>query len=160
MLSFSNFGSVPNPRSEKVLRATELVRQRRPDLEVEGEMHADVALMPDQVRSIYPFNRLTAKANVLIFPSLESGNIAQKVAQCAGAQATIGPILVGLARPVNILSPYASVSEILTTAAITAMLASARSATEVSDGSDRDLARLVHIARKRSDTFGPDRQLS
>ena len=95
MLSFSNFGSVQNRRSDKVRRATELVRTWRPDLDVEGEMHADVAMLPDVAKQLYPFSRLGGKANVLVFPSLEAGNIAQKVAQCAGAGATVGPILVG-----------------------------------------------------------------
>ena len=122
MLSFSNFGSVRNERSEKVRLATELVRTWRPDLEVEGEIHADIALMPAESRELFPFNRLTDEANVLIFPSLESANIAQKVAQCSAAQATVGPILVGLKLPVNILPPYAAVNEIIMTAAITAMI--------------------------------------
>ena len=102
--------------------ATELVRTWRPDLEVEGEIHADIALMPAESRALFPFNRLTDEANVLVFPSLESANIAQKVAQCSAAQATVGPILVGLNLPVNILPPYAGVSEIVMTAAITAMI--------------------------------------
>ncbi|MEM7201438.1 MAG: NADP-dependent malic enzyme [Planctomycetota bacterium] len=126
MLSFSNFGSVRNGRSDKVRRATELVRTWRPELDVEGEIHADVALLPDVAKSLYPFSRMGGKANVLVFPSLEAGNIAQKVAQCAGAEATIGPILVGLNRSVNILSPYAGVTDVVLTCAITAMMAESR----------------------------------
>jgi malate dehydrogenase (oxaloacetate-decarboxylating)(NADP+) len=125
MLSFSNFGSVRNERSEKVRRATELVRTWRPDLMVEGEIHADVALMPEVREHLYPFARLVGRANVLVFPSLEAGNIAQKVMQCAGAQATVGPILVGLNHPVNIVAPYAGVADVVMTAALTAMLARA-----------------------------------
>ncbi len=123
MLSFSNFGSVRNARSEKVRRATDFVRTWRPDLCVEGEIHADVALMPEVRDHLYPFARLAGRANVLVFPSLEAGNIAQKVMQCAGAQATVGPVLVGLNHPVNIVAPYAGVADIVMTVAMTAMLA-------------------------------------
>jgi hypothetical protein len=70
MLSFSNFGSVRGPRADKVRRATELVRTWRPALDVEGEIHADVALLPQVARTLYPFSRLRGTANVLIFPSL------------------------------------------------------------------------------------------
>ncbi len=133
MVSFSNFGSVHNDRSEKVRRATDFVRRWRPDLEVEGEMHADIALMPDESKQLFPFNTLTGKANVLIFPSLEAGNIAQKVAQCFGSEATVGPILVGMAKPVSILAPYASVTDIVTNAAITAMLAGRQDAASADD---------------------------
>ena len=123
MLSFSNFGSVRNERSAKVRRAVDLVRTWRPDLMIDGELHADVALMPEVRKSLYPFARLVGRANVLVFPSLEAGNIAQKVMQCAGAQATVGPILVGLNHSVSILPPYAGVSDIVMSAALTAMLA-------------------------------------
>jgi malate dehydrogenase (oxaloacetate-decarboxylating)(NADP+) len=123
MLSFSNFGSVRHERSDRVRLAAEFVRTWRPDLEVEGEMHADTALMPELHASLYPFARLTGKANVLVFPSLEAGNIAQKIVQCSGAQATVGPVLVGLDRPVNIVLPYASASDLVMATALSAMLA-------------------------------------
>ncbi len=122
MLSFSNFGSVPHERSAKVRRATELVRSWRPDLEVEGEMHADTALMPDVAAAHFPFSQLRGRANVLIFPSLESGNIAQKIAQYAGAEGNIGPILMGLNHPAYIVPQYCSVRELLLAASITAMM--------------------------------------
>ena len=126
MTSFSNFGSVRNERSEKVRRATEIVRTWRPDLRIEGEVHVDVALMPDVTTRMYPFSKLGGRANVLVFPSLEAGNIAQKVAQCFGADATIGPLLVGLDHSVNIVGPYATVTDIVLTTAITAMMAANR----------------------------------
>jgi malate dehydrogenase (oxaloacetate-decarboxylating)(NADP+) len=125
MLSFSNFGSVRNERSDKVRRATDLVRTWRPELMVEGELHADVALMPEVRGHLYPFARLAGRANVLVFPSLEAGNIAQKVMQCAGAQASVGPVLVGLNHPVNIVAPYAGVADLVMATAMTAMLAKA-----------------------------------
>ncbi len=146
MLSFSNFGSVRNERSDKVRRATEFVRRWRPDLEVEGEIHADIALVPEHCQQLYPFSKLSGRANVLIFPSLESGNVAQKVAQCTGADAAIGPFLVGLDRPVNILAPYAGVREIVLTAAITAMQAGRQDLT--SDQSEYDLLRLARHRAK------------
>ena len=144
MISFSNFGSVRDDRADKVRRATELVRTWRPELEIEGEMHADVAMLPEVAQSLYPFQRLTGKANVLIFPSLESGNIAQKIAQCTGAEASIGPILVGLNRAVNIVAPYASVTEVVLSAAITAMMAGSDDGSTPTDD-DTDLLRLARI---------------
>ncbi|MHC5066205.1 MAG: phosphate acyltransferase, partial [Planctomycetota bacterium] len=149
MLSFSNFGSVRNNRSDKVRRATEFVRRWRPDLEVEGEIHADIALVPEHCQQLYPFSKLSGRANVLIFPSLESGNVAQKVAQCTGAEAAIGPFLVGLNRPVNILAPYAGVREIVLTAAITAMQAGRQDST--SDQSEYDLLRLAKHRAKNAE---------
>ena len=126
MLSFSNFGSVKSERADRVRRAVELVRTWRPDIEIEGEMHADAAIMFEQSKEHHPFSRLTGRANVLVFPSLDAGNIAQKIAQCAGAQASVGPILLGLNRPINILSPYSSVRDVVISTAITAMMAAAR----------------------------------
>ena len=108
-------------------------------------MHADVALLPDVAVELYPFSRLGGKANVLVFPSLESGNIAQKVAQCSRTGATVGPILVGLNRSANILSPYASVTDIVLTTAITAMRAGARTDEFDDDDDGADLLRLARI---------------
>ena len=103
MLSFSNFGSAPYPESKKVARATELVKQQAPDLMVEGEIQADIALMPDYVKQYFPFSNLKEAANVFIFPDLNSANIAYKLAQRLGGYQAIGPILMGLARPVHVL---------------------------------------------------------
>ena len=114
-------------------------------------MHADVALLPDVAKSLYPFSRLSGKANVLVFPSLESGNIAQKVAQCSGAEATVGPILVGLNRSANILSPYASVRDIVLTASITAMRAHGRPG-EPEGEADADLLRLARIRQASAES--------
>ncbi len=143
MLSFSNFGSVAHESATRMRRAMEFVSSWRPDLEVEGEMHADIALMPEHSKDLYPFSRLTGQANVLVFPSLEAGNIAQKIALCAGAEVSIGPILVGLNRSANILAPYATVGEIVMTAAITAMLAGA----DKSQADPQELDRL-RLARR------------
>jgi malate dehydrogenase (oxaloacetate-decarboxylating)(NADP+) len=103
MLSFSNFGSAPHPFQRKVRRATELVRERAPWLEAEGEMQADVAVVPRMMTDLFPFCRLTGPPNVLIFPNLESGNIAMKLVQHLGDAEVVGPIVVGMRKPVHVL---------------------------------------------------------
>jgi len=103
MLSFSNFGSVRHPLTDKMRRAAELVQELRPDLVVDGEMQADTAVDPAIVASTYPFSRVKGDANLLIFPGLSSGNIAFKLMQRLGGASTIGPILTGMRRPVHLL---------------------------------------------------------
>ncbi|RMF73853.1 MAG: NADP-dependent malic enzyme [Acidobacteria bacterium] len=122
LLSFSNFGSVDHPRARKMAEALELVRQVRPDLPVDGEMHADVAL-DERVAALYPHSRIRGDANVLIFPDLDAGNIAYKLLTGIAGAESVGPILVGLDRPVNVLAHTASVEEIVRAAAITAIQA-------------------------------------
>ena len=95
MLSFSNFGSAPHPLTIKVKRATALVKAQAPDLIVEGEIQANVALDPDLVEKQYPFSKLKGDANVFIFPDLQSGNIAYKLLHKLGGAEQIGPILMG-----------------------------------------------------------------
>lgn len=121
MLSFSNFGSARHPLADKVRRATELVRKRAPDLIVEGEMQADTAVVERMLTETYPFNRLKQPANVLIFPSLEAGNIAYKLMQRLGNAEAVGPILMGLRKPVHVLQRGAEVGEIIDMAAIAAV---------------------------------------
>jgi len=118
MLSFSNFGSARAPQSIKVAKATEILKKKVPDLIVEGEMQADTALMPDYMKKRYPFSQLQKTANVLIFPDLNSGNIAYKLAQRLGGLEAIGPILMGLSKPVHVLHPTLDVDEIVNMAAI------------------------------------------
>ncbi|MBN1918859.1 MAG: NADP-dependent malic enzyme [Verrucomicrobia bacterium] len=103
MLSFSNFGSVRHPLTDKMRRAAELVQQLRPDLVVDGEMQADTAVDPEIVETTYPFSKLKGDANLLVFPGLSSGNIAFNLMQRLGGAAAIGPILTGMARPVHLL---------------------------------------------------------
>jgi malate dehydrogenase (oxaloacetate-decarboxylating)(NADP+) len=117
MLSFSTFGSSRHPLAAKVANATELVRQRRPDLVVEGEMMADAAVTPEMLGD-YPFCRLTGPANVLIAPSLEAGNIAYKLLWRIGGCEVIGPILMGFARPVHVLQRGCEVNDIVHMAAL------------------------------------------
>jgi malate dehydrogenase (oxaloacetate-decarboxylating)(NADP+) len=125
MLSFSNFGSTPHPQSAKVYRAVELVKARRPDIAVDGEVQADVAVVPDLMESRYPFSAIRA-ANVLVFPSLESANIAYKLLARLGGARAIGPILLGLDAPVHVLQTGDDVEAIVAMTAVAVMDAQSR----------------------------------
>ena len=118
MLSFSNFGSTKHPYSDKVRVATEIIKKKRPDLVVEGEMMADTALNPEMISEYFPFSDLKEKANVLICPDLTSANIAYKLLACLGSAVAIGPILLGIKNPVYLLGPGNYVDDIVN---ITAM---------------------------------------
>jgi malate dehydrogenase (oxaloacetate-decarboxylating)(NADP+) len=118
LLSFSNFGSTRHPLAEKVRRAVELVKQRSPNLMVDGEMQADTALVPDIISEFYPFSTLKERANVLIFPDLTSANVAYKLLARLGGATAIGPILLGIRKPVYLLIPSNDVNDIVN---ITAM---------------------------------------
>ncbi|MCK4460914.1 MAG: phosphate acetyltransferase [candidate division Zixibacteria bacterium] len=118
MLSFSNFGSARMPESVKMARATEIVKQKEPDLIIDGEMQAGTALMPDLIEKYFPFSKLREEANVFIFPDLNAGNIAYTLAQRMGGLEAIGPILVGLSKPVHVLHRVMDVNEIVDMAAI------------------------------------------
>ena len=103
MLSFSNFGSTDHPLSQKVRRATELVKARDPLLVVDGEIMPDVAVTPEILEQEYPFSKLQGAANVLIFPELQSATIACKLLTHVGGAEAIGPILMGMSKPVYVL---------------------------------------------------------
>jgi len=118
LLSFSNFGSARHPLAAKVRRALDLIRMRVPGLMVDGEMQADTAVTPEILESTYPFSTLKGGANVLIFPNLESGNIAYKLLAQLGGAELIGPILMGLSKPVHVLQRGADVNTIVNVAAI------------------------------------------
>ena len=118
MLSFSNFGSTRHPLSEKVRRAVELVRKADPTLMVDGEMMADTAVTPEIIEKTYPFSRLRGGANVLVFPDLTSANTCYKLLARIGGAETIGPILMGMSKPVHVLQRGAEVEEIVNIAAI------------------------------------------
>jgi malate dehydrogenase (oxaloacetate-decarboxylating)(NADP+) len=118
MLSFSNFGSVRHPLSEKVRRATEIVREREPELEIDGEMAADTAVTPALVRENYPFSTLKGAANVLVFPNLEAGNIAYKLLRRTAGAEVIGPIFMGMRKPVYAVETGADANQIVTMTAI------------------------------------------
>ena len=127
MLSFSNFGSVRHPEAKRVAEAVRLLRQRDPSLMVDGEMQADTAVDQTILADTYPFSALKEAANVLIFPNLSAGNIAYKLLRDLGGATAIGPILVGMARPVHILEQGADVQEIVNMAAVAIMDAQERS---------------------------------
>ena len=103
MLSFSNFGSSRHPEAKKVADAVKLVKEQDPDLIIDGEMNVDAAVTKSVLRENYPFSTLQKEANVLIFPDLTSGNIAYKLLMRLGGAETVGPILVGLEKPVHVL---------------------------------------------------------
>ncbi len=118
MLSYSNFGSVRNPHADMVRQAVDIVRQRQPDLIVEGEMQANTALSEEVLNGTYPFNRLQKEANVLIFPTMEAANIAYKLVQQLANAEVIGPILVGMRKPVHIMQRGDEVKDIVNLAAL------------------------------------------
>ncbi len=118
MLSFSNFGSALHPLTSKVAKATMLVKERAPELIVEGEIQANVALDPELVEKQYPFSKLKGNANVFIFPDLQSGNIAYKLLHKLGGAEQIGPILMGTKKPVHVLQRGDDVTDIVNMAAV------------------------------------------
>jgi malate dehydrogenase (oxaloacetate-decarboxylating)(NADP+) len=118
MLSFSNFGSTRHALSDKVRRAVEMARQRAPGLVIDGEMQADTAVVPQILEETYPFSALKGGANVLIFPNLESGNIAYKLLHRVGGCELIGPLLTGLSKPVHVLQRGSEVNDIVHVAAV------------------------------------------
>jgi malate dehydrogenase (oxaloacetate-decarboxylating)(NADP+) len=118
MLSFSNFGSVRHPFSQKVSLATEIVKKKRPDLEIDGEMQADTAVVPEILNGTYDFSDLKGKANVLIFPNLEAGNIAYKLMSRLGGAEAIGPILMGMSKSIHVLQRNCEVNDIVNMTAI------------------------------------------
>jgi malate dehydrogenase (oxaloacetate-decarboxylating)(NADP+) len=121
MLSFSNFGSVKHPAAAKVQRAVALLHEREPELQVDGEMQADTAVVERILTRVYPFARLRAPANVLIFPDLDAANIGYKLLARLGDAQAIGPILVGMDQPVHVLQRLSEVPDIVNMAVIAAV---------------------------------------
>jgi malate dehydrogenase (oxaloacetate-decarboxylating)(NADP+) len=119
VLSYSNFGSAKGDIPTKTAKATALARAKYPELIIEGEMQANVAINEDIQREMYPFSKLlNKKPNTLIFPNLSSGNIAYKLLSELGNAEAIGPILLGMNKPVHILQLGSSVREIVNMVAI------------------------------------------
>jgi malate dehydrogenase (oxaloacetate-decarboxylating)(NADP+) len=120
LLSGSNFGSVDLPSARKMQRALALVRERAPGLEIEGEMHGDAAISQEIRLRLFPSSRLHGEANLLIMPTLDAANISFNLLKtAAGDGVTIGPILLGAARAVHILTPSATVRRIVNMTALT-----------------------------------------
>jgi malate dehydrogenase (oxaloacetate-decarboxylating)(NADP+) len=119
MLSFSNFGSTLHPLTEKVREATEIVRRRAPELVADGEVMADTAVTPEILTELYPFSALEGRAaNILVCPDLTSANIAYKLLARLGGAVAIGPILLGIRKPVYLLVPGCDVNDIVNIAAM------------------------------------------
>jgi malate dehydrogenase (oxaloacetate-decarboxylating)(NADP+) len=120
LLSHSSFGSYDTPSARKMQQALQVLRQRAPEIEVEGEMHGDAALSAEVRSHVFPNARLKGEANLLIMPTLDAANIAfNLLKQAAGDGVTIGPILLGSKAPVNILTPTATVRRIVNMTAVT-----------------------------------------
>jgi len=120
MLSFSNFGDNDRPESRKVREAVRILNEEHPELSVDGEMHADVAVLPGECDKSVPDCKVRGQANVLIFPDMQSGNIAFKLVGYLGEREVIGPLLIGLKQPINMVSTQSTVTEIVNMAAISA----------------------------------------
>lgn len=123
MLSFSTKGSASHPNVEKVTKALEIAKELKPEMQIDGELQLDAAIIPKVGEKKAPGSNVAGKANVIIFPDLQSGNIGYKlVERIAGAEA-VGPVIQGLAKPVNDLSRGCSVDDIVNVTAITAVQA-------------------------------------
>jgi malate dehydrogenase (oxaloacetate-decarboxylating)(NADP+) len=118
MLSFSNFGSVRSPQSDRVRLATDIVRKRAPELQVDGEMQADTAVLDESRLANYPFTSLTDRPNVLVFPNLDAANIAYKLMWRMGRAEAFGPILLGMARPIHVLQRGSEAVDVLNLTAL------------------------------------------
>ncbi len=119
MLSYSNFGSVRDNEAQRVAAAVEIARRRNPDLVIDGEMQADTALVEDILNDGFPFNQLQRAANVLVFPSLAAGNIAYKLVDRLGAAKAVGPLLMGLSKPFNVVQRNTDMENVVNVMAIT-----------------------------------------
>ncbi|MCX7833641.1 MAG: NADP-dependent malic enzyme [Ignavibacteria bacterium] len=113
MLSFSNFGSTRHPLTEKVSKAVEIVKSKRPELVIDGELFADTALKPHIINALYPFSKLKEEANLLICPDLTSANIAYKLLTTLGEANAFGPMLMGIKKPVYLLAQESDVDDIV-----------------------------------------------
>src|SRR3972149_1873364 len=145
MLSFSNFGSTPHLLSDKVRKAVELLRERAPKMVVDGEMQADTAVVREIIEKRYPFSKVK-EANVLVFPSLEAANVSYKLLNRLGNAQTIGPILLGLGAPIQVMQTGDEVRDIVNMAAGAALDAAERRP----GGNNRKLAAKPKVSTKAS----------
>jgi malate dehydrogenase (oxaloacetate-decarboxylating)(NADP+) len=120
LLSHSSFGTSDHPQAKKMQAALALINARAPDLEIEGEMHADAALSEEVRLAAFPGSRLKGEANLLIMPTIDAANISFNLLKVSGGgNVTLGPILLGVARPVHILTPSSTVRRIVNMTALT-----------------------------------------
>lgn len=129
LLSHSNFGTANTESARKMRAALALVRERAPDLEVEGEMHGDSAVIEDIRQRLFPNSRLKGQANLLVMPNLDAANISFNLLKSTGSGLSIGPILLGVGEPAHIVTPAISVRGIVNMTAVA-----------VADAQDRDTA--------------------
>ena len=125
LLSHSNFGSYDTDSARKMRRATELLLERHPDLEIDGEMHGDSALVPELRERVFPYSRLKGEANVLIMPNLDAANIAYQMIKVLADALPVGPILIGAARPAHILTPSVTARGVVNMTAVAVVEAQA-----------------------------------
>ncbi len=144
MLSFSNFGSTVHPSAKKMAQAADLVKRRAPELMVDGEMMADTAVSPEILETLFPFSSLRGSANLLVCPNLESANIAYKLLSKLGGAEMIGPILLGIRKPVYVLIPGNEVADIVNVAAM-----AVRDAQEPVEGAGLPIGRATQTAGVR-----------
>ncbi|MBL0699491.1 MAG: NADP-dependent malic enzyme [Desulfosarcina sp.] len=123
MVSFSNFGNTRHPDSKKVEQAVKIVQQKKPELIIDGEMQADTAISEDILNERFPFNCLKGTANTLIFPDLASGNAAYKLLEQLGGAKVVGPLLMGLSKPFNVIQRNSDVDNVVNVTAITVVQA-------------------------------------
>ncbi|MDX1691640.1 MAG: phosphate acyltransferase, partial [Acidimicrobiia bacterium] len=128
LISYSNFGSAQGPEPDRVQQAVQLCREREPDLPLDGEMQADIAVTPDLLHRRHPFNALGTEANVLVFPTLTAANAAYKLLGRLGRAEIIGPILSGLSKSVHVLQRDVDVGDIVNLTAIAVLDAQKKAA--------------------------------
>jgi malate dehydrogenase (oxaloacetate-decarboxylating)(NADP+) len=126
MLSFSSFGSTRHPLSEKVRRATDMAKAMDPKLLIDGEIQADAALNPEMIEQVFPQSLIKGNANVLVFPCLNSANIAYKLMERLAKAEVIGPIIMGMRKPVSVVNHWSTVDQIVHITAITALAAASK----------------------------------
>jgi malate dehydrogenase (oxaloacetate-decarboxylating)(NADP+) len=121
MVSFSNFGSSRHEEASRVAQAVEMARAMDPDLEIDGEMQADTAVNAAKLLDAYPFARLRGPANVLVFSRLSAANVAYKLLDELGGADVIGPVLLGMAKPVHVLQRGCSVQDVMNLTTVAAV---------------------------------------
>ena len=128
LISHSNFGSVESPSARKMAQALQLILERSPKLEAEGEMHVDTALDPEIRERLLPDSRLEGSANLLVLPNLDAANTAYNLTRSMTDGIGIGPVLMGMAKPAHVLTPSATVRRVVNMTAIAAVEAQIRAA--------------------------------